>query len=66
MSEPVYLIAQIAVKDFDAYLDRYGMPVFGLFQAAGAEVLVATRDTQVLEGEWFGNWTVIALSLIHI
>ena len=59
MTQPVYLMAQIDVKDHQAYLEEYGMPVLDQFTEAGAEVLVATPDRQVFEGEWPGNWTVV-------
>jgi uncharacterized protein (DUF1330 family) len=60
MTEAVYMMAQIDVKDLKVYIEEYGMPVFQQFTEAGAEVLVATPEAQVLEGEWSGNWTVIA------
>jgi len=60
MIQPVYMMAQIDVKDHQAYVEEYGMPVFYQFTEAGAEVLVASREVQVFEGEWSGNWTVIA------
>ena len=59
MTLPVYLIAQIDVKDYQVYLEEYGMSVLEQFVQAGAEVLVATPDVEVLEGEWQGNWTVV-------
>ena len=59
MDEPAYLIAHIDVKDYDAYLAEYGLPVFEQFVKAGAEVLTATAEAETLEGEPLGNWTVI-------
>ncbi len=59
MESPVYMVAMIDVKDFEAYGERYGMPVGRMFAEAGAEILVATSEPEVLEGEWSGNWTVI-------
>lgn len=59
MDKPVYMIGQISVKDFDAYLEEYGMPVGQLFADAGADVLVATQEANILEGDWPGNWTVV-------
>jgi uncharacterized protein (DUF1330 family) len=60
MSNPVYLMAQIDVIDHEKYIEEYGMPVFDLLTHAGAEVLVATQDASVKEGQGFGNWTVLA------
>ena len=59
MHEPVYVVAHIDVKDHSDYLAEYGLPVFEQFVAAGAEVLAATSEAQVHEGEELGNWTVI-------
>lgn len=59
MASPAYMIATIDVKDYQKYLEEYGMPVGEMFAAAGAEILVATEKAEVLEGEWAGNWTVV-------
>ena len=59
MAEPVYMIAQIDVRDHQAYIEEYGMPVLNQFVEAGAEVLVASADAEVFEGTWPGNWTVV-------
>ena len=37
----------------------YGAGVFEQIKAAGAEVLVAAPEVQVLEGKWHGNWTIV-------
>jgi len=58
-SNEVYLVAQIDIKDYQAYMKKYGKPVTQLLRDAGAEILVASRKAKVLEGEWTGNWTVI-------
>ena len=59
MSEPVYMIGLIDVKDFDSYAVEYGMPVGAMFAEIGAEIIVASQDAEVLEGTWHGNWTVV-------
>jgi uncharacterized protein (DUF1330 family) len=59
MAEPVYMMAQIDVKDHQAYMEEYGMPVLNQFIEAGAEVLVASADAEIFEGDWPGNWTVV-------
>ncbi len=59
MSDPVYMIGMIDVKDFQTYAEQYGMPVGAMFAEVGAEIVVASQDVEVLEGEWPGNWTVV-------
>jgi uncharacterized protein (DUF1330 family) len=56
---PGYLIASLRVKNFDEYMQRYGMPAFALLEEIGAEVQVASASPEVLEGEWDCNWTVV-------
>ncbi len=59
MTQPVYVMAQIDVKDHQVYMEEYGVLVLNQFVKAGAEVLVGSADAVVLEGEWPGNWTVV-------
>ena len=59
MSNPVYLIAQIDVKDYESYLSEYGFPLLEQLSEIGAEVLAADSSIEVLEGEWPGNWLAI-------
>lgn len=59
MTNPVYMIGMIDVKDYQTYAEQYGMPVGEMFAEVGAEILVATPQVEVLEGEWPGNWTVV-------
>jgi uncharacterized protein (DUF1330 family) len=59
MTEPVYALAQIDVKNQQDYIEKYGLPVFEQLRAAGGEVLVATDEIQVLEGQGHGNWMVL-------
>ena len=59
MEAPVYMVAMIDVKDFEAYGEQYGVPVARMFAEVGAEILVATSQLELLEGSWSGNWTVI-------
>ncbi len=54
-----YLIAQIKITDQKTYFGTYGAKVEPLLQKAGAEILVATPNRQLLEGVWTGNWTVV-------
>jgi uncharacterized protein (DUF1330 family) len=59
LSEPVYLIAQIDVKDYESYLAEYGLPLLEQFNELGVEVLAAAPEFDVLEGNWEGNWIAI-------
>ncbi|MFT4614734.1 MAG: hypothetical protein ACI9NT_001885 [Bacteroidia bacterium] len=59
MSEPVYFVAQIDVKDYEAYLEEYGFPLLEQLNVIGAEVLAADPNFDVLEGDWGGNWMAI-------
>ncbi len=59
MSAPVYMVGIIDVKDFQAYGEQYGMPVGAMFAEVGAEIVAASEQAEVLEGEWNGNWSVI-------
>ena len=59
MAEPAYFLAQIDVKEYDRYVAEYGLPLLGRLREVGGEVLVATKDAEVIEGEWSGNWTVV-------
>ncbi len=56
---PCYLIGLLRVRNFEEYIQRYGMPAMAHLQAAGAEVLVAAPQAEPLEGEWNCNWTVV-------
>ncbi len=56
---PVYLLASLQVSDLDAYLNDYGFPVMPILLGAGGEVLVATRQVAVLEGDYAANWSVV-------
>ena len=60
MTHPVYFIAQIDVKDHQTYMDEYGIHVITQLVGVGAEILVGSDDAEVLEGDWPGNWTVVA------
>ncbi|MFT4520754.1 MAG: hypothetical protein ACI9JM_003162 [Halioglobus sp.] len=56
MTQPVYFIAQIDVKDYKSYIEEYGMPLLELLNKIGAQVLSAAPEFGVLEGHWPGNW----------
>lgn len=54
-----YMIVTLNVKDFGQYMERYVTPLMGQFEKYGIEVVSATAQPEVLEGEWPANWTVI-------
>ena len=56
---PCYLIGLLRVKNYEEYIQRYGMPATVHLQAAGGEVVVAAPQAELLEGEWNCNWTVV-------
>ena len=59
MSNPVYMVGIINVEDFDRYVKEYGIPVGEMFAEVGAEIVAASTEAEVLEGNWDGNWSVI-------
>mgnify|MGYP002868953685 CR=1 FL=1 len=59
MSNPVYMVGIIDVKDFQSYAEQYGVPVGEMFAEVGAEIVAASTEAEVLEGNWEGNWSVI-------
>jgi putative NADPH-quinone reductase/uncharacterized protein (DUF1330 family) len=58
---PVYFIARVDTKDFDTYMQEYGLPVAGQLIGRGVEIMsaAATVDLQVKEGEWPDCWNVL-------
>ena len=59
MTKEVYIIAQIAVKDYKTYFEKYALPFKEILPKFQGEVLASTTKCEVLEGENFGNWTVL-------
>ena len=59
MSQEVYIIARIGVKDYDTYLAKYGAPFTEVFAQFEGTVVAANKEAEILEGEPFGNWTVL-------
>lgn len=55
----VYMVGIIEVKDFQIYVECYGMFVGEMFVEVGVEIVVVFIDVEVLEGDWNGNWLVI-------
>lgn len=56
---PAYLIGRLNVKNYEDYMNRYAMPVLEQFKVAGAEILAASPQPEVMEGDWQSNWTVL-------
>ncbi|MBN4075747.1 MAG: hypothetical protein COA71_13160 [SAR86 cluster bacterium] len=56
--KPVYLVANLAVKDLEDFIQRYGAGVMPQLQKAGAEILAAAQP-QLLEGNQGINRTVL-------
>lgn len=59
MSKAVYVIGQIAVKDYKTYFSQYALPLNDLLQKYQGEALAGSTKAETLEGEGFGNWTVL-------
>ncbi|CAD0187198.1 hypothetical protein RUESEDTHA_04110 [Ruegeria sp. THAF57] len=56
---PVYMVASLRVDDMKPFLNGYVFPVTPMLEQAGAEILVATPQVQLLEGHYSANWSVI-------
>ncbi len=59
MSKEVYIIAQIEVKDYKTYIKEYALKFKDILVNYEGEVLAATKKGDVIEGERFGNWSVL-------
>ena len=59
MEKIAYIIGQIEVKDYKVYLVQYGKPFMKVLEKYQGELLAATKNGKTLEGEPFGNWTVL-------
>ncbi len=59
MSKEAYIIAQIQVKDFKTYFEKYALKFKELLPKFQGEVLSSTTKAEVIEGNNFGNWTVL-------
>lgn len=61
MNKAVYIIAQIEVKnrDFKSYFEQYALKLKDILPKFQGEALAGTTKAEVLEGERYGNWTVI-------
>lgn len=59
MNQPVYIIAEIKVKEFKTYFEQYALKFNEILPDFQGEVLASTTKCEVIEGERFGNWTVL-------
>ncbi len=61
MNKAVYIVAQIEVKnrDFKTYFEEYALKLKDMLPKYQGEALAGTTKAEVIEGEQFGNWTVI-------
>ena len=59
MSQAVYIIGQIKVKDYKTYFSEYALKLNELLKEYHGEALAGTTKAEVMEGESFGNWTVL-------
>lgn len=59
MNKEVLVVAQIQVKDFTRYFTEYALPFKEVLEQYEAEVIGSTTEAEVLEGERYGNWTVV-------
>ena len=59
MSQPVYIIGQIEVKDYKTYFSQYALKLKAILEQYHGEALAGSTKAEVLEGKGFGNWMVI-------
>jgi len=59
MNKPVYILGQIQVPDLKEYFEQYALKLKVVLDRYGAEVLSGTTKAQLVEGEQYGNWTVL-------
>ena len=59
MSKEYYVLGQMEVKDYQAYLSTYGVRFKEILPKYNGEILAGTTKAEGLQGELFGNWTVL-------
>ena len=59
MSRAVYIVGQIQVKDYKTYFPQYAVKLNEVLIKYQGEALAGTTKAEVIEGEGFGNWTVL-------
>lgn len=59
MANSVYSFGRLKIKDYDKYIEQYGLPFEPILKKYNGKVLAATKKGVVVEGEEKGNWTVL-------
>ena len=59
MANTVYSFGRMKVKDYDEYIERYGLPLEPILKKYNGKVLAANKKGVVVEGQEEGNWTVL-------
>ena len=59
MKQTVYIFGQMAVKNHKDYFTQYGLPFLPILEQFKGKLLAATKNAKTLEGDAFGNWTVL-------
>ena len=59
MKQSVYIFGQMAVKSYVDYFTQYGLPFLPILEKFNGTLLAATKNAKTLEGDAFGNWTVL-------
>lgn len=59
MAATVYIFGQMKVKKYEDYFTQYGSPFLPILQKFKGTLLAATKSARTLEGDSFGNWTVL-------
>ncbi|MBM1634367.1 DUF1330 domain-containing protein [Sulfitobacter mediterraneus] len=58
-TSPVYMIVMLDIDDMPAFFEDYARPLQAIHAKHGVEVLAATPEPQVLEGEYAKSFTVM-------
>lgn len=58
-SRPTYLLANLEVENFEAYMNDYANPLGPILSEAGGEILVVTHEVTQLKGNYVSNLTVV-------
>ncbi|MGB1448250.1 MAG: DUF1330 domain-containing protein [Flavobacteriaceae bacterium] len=59
MGKKVYSFGRMKVKDFDEYIERYGLQLEPILAKYNGRVLAANKKGVLVEGKEEGNWTVL-------
>ena len=59
MANTVYSFGRMKVKDYDEYIDCYGLQLEPILKKYNGNVLAANKKGVIVEGQEEGNWTVL-------